>query len=82
MDSVKYLNYNGAKFLILREEKNYFISIRKVKDKIAVYFTVGSRVDQNYNIVGENSAHVISCLKWESSLTSSEVKFAKKHLKI
>lgn len=63
--------------LIVRETDNYYLTVRKTKDKTAVYFIVKSRVGLDGEVFGDNSAHVISCLKWEESLTPDEAKYAK-----
>lgn len=75
-----YLTYNKKKFLIVREEENYFLVALKIRDKISVYFVAKSRIDKNRNIFGDNSAHVISCLKWEENLTKAEVNFVNKNI--
>ena len=80
MKSNMYLNYNGVKFLIARDAETYYLAARKGKDKTAIYYIVKSRVDLDGNILGENSAHVISCLKWETSLSEEEAKYVKKNL--
>ena len=80
MKSKMYLDYNGVKFLVARDAETYYLAVRKGKDKTAVYYIAKSRVDLNGNILGENSAHVISCLKWEASLSEEEAAFVKRNL--
>lgn len=81
MSEAKFLIYENAKFLIVREGETYFITARQIDQtgRIVVYFFAKSRV-VGRNVIGVGSAHVISSLKWEESFTPDEVKFVKKIL--